>query len=334
MPVEKKVYGVDSGRPKPFYQIIDGVPRCPFTTPELLQQGLQYAAEKGDLLQVSYPKCGAHWVQYIIQLILKEGEPIRSHQEFMANCLFIEYVEKGKDYWAGSSVRTLLTHLPLRKEKINPAAKYFYLARNPWDCCVSLYHQVKEMSTFRFEDGTFDDFLEVFLLGDTGYGDYFEHLKTGYALRYEPNVFFLTYEELQKDGRGTVMRLARFIGDRYGDMLADDSEEGRNRLDLILDRSSAENMKKIMVFNFSEHDDPQVNERLQKLDVSCNVDNGTVTKSHSFVRRGKVGSWRHYFSAQQLSRMEAVISEKEKGSDFMQLWAEIRDETLRVSQRL
>lgn len=333
MPVDKKDLILDSGRPKPFYQKIDGVPRCPFTTPKLLQQGLQYVAEKDDLLQVSYPKCGAHWVQYITQLILKEGEPITSHQEFMANCLFIEYVEKGENYWSGSCVRTSLTHLPLRKEKMNTEAKYVYVARNPWDCCVSLYYHVKEMSVFRFEDGTFDDFLEVFLHGDTGYGDYFEHLKAGYALRNQTNVFFLTYEDLQKDARGTVLRLARFLGERYGNMLGDGSEDSRKRLELVLKRSSAENMRKVMVFNFSEHCDPAMNERLQKLDVSCNGENGNVTKTHSFVRKGKVGSWKEHFSPKQLRRMEAVIAEKETGSEFMQLWADIREDTLRLSRK-
>ncbi|XP_075746948.1 sulfotransferase 1A1 isoform X2 [Rhipicephalus microplus] len=166
-------------RPKPYYQIIDGVPRCPFMTAESLRQGLGFVACKGDLLQVSYPRSGTHWVQYITQLILKEGEPVDTYEQFMEGAKFIEYFSGIDDCKPGTLVRTLCTHLPLRKEKLNPEAKYVYVARNPWDVCVSLYHHERNISAFRFEEGAFDDFLEVFLTGELGYGFYFDHVKAG-----------------------------------------------------------------------------------------------------------------------------------------------------------
>ncbi|KAH9377736.1 hypothetical protein HPB48_004860 [Haemaphysalis longicornis] len=61
-----------AARPKPYYQVVDGVPRCPLIAPELLREGFDFVPEKGDLLQVSYPKSGTHWVQYITQLILRK----------------------------------------------------------------------------------------------------------------------------------------------------------------------------------------------------------------------------------------------------------------------
>ncbi|XP_077559975.1 3-alpha-hydroxysteroid sulfotransferase-like [Haemaphysalis longicornis] len=319
---------MEPGRQKPYGQIIDGVPRCPFLTPETLRQGLNFVAAKDDLLQVSYPKSGTHWVQYITQLILKEGEPIRSYQEFQKGISSPEYLLGVKDLKSDLPFRPLVSHLPLRKEKMNPEAKYIYVARNPWDCCVSFYHHVKQLSVYRFEDGTFDDFLDAFLAGDFGYGSYFEHVTGGYALRNEPNVFFVTYEQLKKDTRGTVLRLARFIGERYGDSLENDGEESKKRVDLILERSSHENMRRVMVCDFSDHHDPEMRERLQRLNISSKAAQDGDASLHNFVRKAKVGSWKEHFSPEQLRRMETAISENTKGSDVMDLWNDIRKETL------
>ncbi|XP_065286276.1 amine sulfotransferase-like [Dermacentor albipictus] len=317
-------------RPKPYYQVIDGVPRCPFMTPESLRQGLDFVARKGDLLQVSYPRSGTHWVQYITQLILKEGEPVDTYEQFMEGAVFIEYFLGAPDCKQSTPMRTLCTHLPLSKDKLNPEAKYIYVARNPWDVCVSLYHHENNLSVFRFEDGTFDDFLEVFLTGELGYGFYFDHVTAGYALKDEPNVFFVTYEELTRDTRRTVIRLARFIGECFGAML---EEEGEERLSLILQRSSARSMKDIMIFNLSENADPGMQERLDKLNPSSKAAHEGDSKLHEVLRQAKVGGWREYFSPEQLRRMEATIEETTRGSDVMELWSDMRREALSLCEQ-
>ncbi|XP_077534594.1 sulfotransferase ssu-1-like [Haemaphysalis longicornis] len=213
---------------------------------------------------------------------------------------------------------------------MNPEAKYVYVARNPWDCCVSLYHQVKELSVYRFEDGTFDDFLEAFLDGDLGYGDYFKHVVVGYSLKNEPNMFFVTYEELKKDTRGTVLTLARFIAERYGDMLENDRKDGQKLVDLIIERSAPDSMRDILVLNFAGHENTEVDQSLKKLNVSSKVAHGGDSKCHSFVRKAEVGGWKEYFSPNQLRRMEATIAKKTHGSDVMTLWPDIRHEALRI----
>lgn len=317
-------------RPKPYYQIIDGVPRCPFMTAESLRQGLGFVACKGDLLQVSYPRSGTHWVQYITQLILKEGEPVDTYEQFMEGAKFIEYFSGIDDCKPGTLVRTLCTHLPLRKEKLNPEAKYVYVARNPWDVCVSLYHHERNISAFRFEEGAFDDFLEVFLTGELGYGFYFDHVKAGYALKDEPNVFFVTYEELTRDTRGTIIRLARFIGERYGEIL---EQVGEERLNEILKRTSARNMKDIMVFNLRENPDPGLQKRLKELNASSKAAHKGDVKRHEVLRKAEIGGWKEHFSPEQLQRMEATIKEMTRGSDVMDLWKDIRQETLKLCEQ-
>lgn len=312
----------------PYSYIIDGVPRCPFTTPATLRRALDFVPQKGDLLQSSFPRSGTHWVQYITQLILAEGEPIDSYEEFSQRVNFLEYRSDVDAYEANTPVRNFCTHLPLRKEKLNAEAKYIYVARNPWDVCVSLYHHMSDMSMYRFEDGTFDAFMEAFLTGSHGYGCYFQHVLQGYSLKDEPNVLFLTYEELKKDPRNTMLRLASFIGERYGKMLRQVNAEGQHRLDVMLARSSAENMRRVMVFNLSKHPVPEVDKQLKILDVSSRAAYEGDPKRHSFIRKGAVGDWKQHFTREQLNLMEATIVEKTRGSDVMSLWNDIRHEAL------
>ncbi|KAH7959016.1 hypothetical protein HPB49_007325 [Dermacentor silvarum] len=317
---------------KPYYQIIDGVPRCPFARPEDLRRALAFVAKKGDLLQISYPKSGTHWVQYITQLILREGDPLRTYEEFSEAAPFVEYRADAESYTASTPVRTLCTHLALRREQLNPDAKYVYVARNPWDVCVSLYHHVKDLSSYRFEDGSFDDFFEAFLTGDIAYGDYFEHVMAGYSLIKEPNVLFLTYEELITDTRGAVLRLARFIGDRYGAMLEEDGDVHQRRMDVILQASSAESMRNVMVLNLNAHPDPHVDKLLKDVDASSKRVHGGNTKLYNFVRNAKMGGWKDHFTAELLRRMEATIKEKTQGCDVMELWADVRRDTQRACE--
>ncbi|KAH7938021.1 hypothetical protein HPB49_019178 [Dermacentor silvarum] len=314
---------------KPYAQIIDGVPRCPFATPESIRNALQFVAQQGDLLQASFPKSGTHWVQYIIQLILNGGEPLDTYEEFTQRAPFIEYHVDAAKHTTNAPLRTFCTHLPLRLETLNPEAKYVYVARNPWDVCVSLYHHMTSLSFYRFQEGTFDDFLEAFLTGSLPYGCYFEHLEAGYLLKDKGNVLFLTYEELQRDIRDAVLRLANFIGEQYGNVLKECGIDGDTQLDAIIQRSSAESMRKVMVFNLAGHPDPDVDKQLKSLDVSSRVAHGGDTKRYNFVRTGKGGEWKELFSPEQLQRMEASITEKTSCSSvIMDLWSDIREEAL------
>ncbi|KAL1476456.1 hypothetical protein MTO96_036477, partial [Rhipicephalus appendiculatus] len=47
---------------------------------------------------------------------------------------------------------------------------------------------------------------------------------------------------------------------------------------------------------------------------------------YAFVRSGKIGSWKDYFTPDLLQKMERRILEAEKVSSFMDLWKDIRAE--------
>ncbi|XP_077533349.1 amine sulfotransferase-like [Haemaphysalis longicornis] len=224
-------------RRKPKHQVIDGVPRCIRLDPDILRENLKFRARAGDVLESAFPKSGTHWVQFIVQLILKKGEPIPSYKEFADNMRLLEY-SRCQDWTPTLPMRTFFSHLPLSTETMTEEAKYVYVARNPWDVCVSFFHMATNLSSYEYQDATFEEFVHAFVDGNFGYGDYFAHVASGYALKDRPNVFFVTYEELQKNKRNVVLRLAYFLGEEYGK----DLESKKELLENLLVQSSPESI--------------------------------------------------------------------------------------------
>lgn len=311
---------------KPYCQIIDGVPRCPGLNPDLFRKSLTFRPEKGDLVQCTYPKAGTHWVMYIIELILKEGEPIPKYEEFVRNVRFVGRMET-EGWQSPLPVRLFTTHEPVTRDEMNAEAKYVYVARNPWDTCVSFYHMVTTLSMFNFRDGTFDEFFQAFMRGDFGYGDYFDHVASGYALRDEPNMLFLTYEELKRDTRSVVLRLARFLGDSYGRRIEEDEEQLRK----ILEWSTVEYMKNVLVLEVQSPDPAWKTAKTESTVPTKSAYKGDE-KKYCLLRSGMLGDWKSYFTPAQLRCMEAKIRDRSRYSDFMDLWKDIREEAIALSK--
>ncbi|KAG0416414.1 hypothetical protein HPB47_006428 [Ixodes persulcatus] len=146
----------------------------------------------------------------MIQLIVNGGHSARTLAEFTQRSPFLE-IQGPRE--TSEAPRLLRTHLPMSRLRINGKAKYVYVARNPWDCCVSNFHLMRDFPAFRFVDGSFEYFLEVFLDGQSGFGDYFDHVISGHSRRHDANVFFVTYEEIVKDRAAVVLKLADFLGE-------------------------------------------------------------------------------------------------------------------------
>lgn len=314
-------------RRKPAYQIIDGVPRAVLLNPDRLRERLKFRAKKGDLVQVTFPKSGTHWLMYITHLILKEGQPITTYDEFAKEWRFLEYMEI-EHFTSSLPLRTFATHLVLDKRTMAEESKYVYLARNPWDVCVSMYHMTTNLSSYEFQNGTFDDFAHAFMSEDIGFGDYFEHVAAGYALSEQPNVFFVTYEELKQNTREVVLRLAYFLGEQYGRAL----EQNEALLRKVLERSQPDYMRNVVVVDLSGRGDNQWNEVLSGKKVTCSNGHEGDENKYAYVRTGKVGGWREYFTPDLLRKMEKRILEAEKKSSFMDLWKDVRAEAFKAMQ--
>ncbi|KAH7960359.1 hypothetical protein HPB49_018930 [Dermacentor silvarum] len=300
---------------RPYRQVIDGVPRCPLVVPALFRKTLSFRASKGDVVQSTYPKSGSHFIQFITQLIINGGKPVSSFDEFTRNCRLLGYVET--DGWEPSlPVRLFMTHQPHSLESMNKEAKYIYLARNPWDVCISQFRMITELSCFQFENGTLQEFFEPFIEGDLGYGSYFDHVASAYAIKDEPNFFFVTYEELKKDIKGTVLRLASFLGETYERALLQNSQMLQN----ILEWSEPEHMRKVMLINFAGST------------VTSKEGYGGDKTKYALVKKAKMGGWKEYFTPDLLARFEKKIQEEGDKASFVEMWEDIRNEAFTLSR--
>uniref|UniRef100_A0A0K8RNH3 Putative sulfotransferase n=1 Tax=Ixodes ricinus TaxID=34613 RepID=A0A0K8RNH3_IXORI len=303
----------------PSYIDVDGLRVAQGFDPECVREALNFKPRAGDIFVVTFPKCGTHWVQQILQVLVHRGESATNYFQFQMQTPFLEFTGT-KILDALPPPRLFKTHLSFERQPYHKEAKYVYVARNVKDCCVSFYHHTRGLPGYRFKNGSFDDFFDLFIKGETDFGDYFDHLLSWYAHRNDPNVFFTTFEDLKKDTRGIVLKMARFLGEEYAKMLEDDPEI----LKQVLDKSSIAYMKQTVDMQ-PEQVQKLVSENPQLVPQSVRnmlLEEDGSPSSMQFIRKGVVGDWKGHFTPEQIKRMQARIEEKTKGSDVMSLWAE------------
>lgn len=308
-------------------QIIDGERYGILRDPEIIWEALRFQPGKDDVVLMTYPTSGTHWMQQIMQLIVHRGQSFTTHSEFCKRFPFLEnYGKRIADVTTHSHPRILTTHFQPGKLTINQSSKYVYVARNPWDLCASLYDQCRQTPLCPLQ-ATFGEFLPVFLQGYLPYGSYFRHVNAGYALRNEQNVFFVTYEEMAADTAGVVVRLAEFLGASHGRAVQEDAQ----LLSEIVRKCHPDFMRDLMTLPMKEMANLIVKNK--QLLALGNVEAlSGDTRVVSFVRSAKVGRWREVFSKEQLRQVLVHIDEIGDGAFVKQLWSDIWQQVTEASQ--
>jgi hypothetical protein len=278
----------------PRYTIHAGGFRMPMGFPvEGLESGQRYRASPGDVFVVSYPKCGTTWVQYIVYLLENGGRPLAAAQRLEDVFPHLEEVgaQRVRELPAP---RLIKTHLPFERVPRSAQAKYVYVVRNPFDCAVSFYHHTRGFERhYDFAAGTWDTYFECFVRGEVDFGDYFDHLLSWWPHRSEPNALFLTYERMLEAPAAAVRAIAGFLGGRSAELAADPAG-----LDGVVRHSDLAAMR---------------------------LDQGRWSSARpadmpAFVRKGAVGDWRNYFTAEQARRLAAKLRARTAGTTIEQLW--------------
>ncbi|KAH6926179.1 hypothetical protein HPB50_015791 [Hyalomma asiaticum] len=304
------------------YHEVDGFYISKSFPVECVRSALRYKAQPGDLFIVSYPKCGTTWMQHIVYNIINHHPPPKNQLLSCVELPFLEMqgAESVEDMKKPGPIKT---HMPFRFQPYSEHAKYIYVARNPYDCCVSYFYHTRGMYEYRFEDGTFDQFFEMFLEGKVDFGDYFDHLLSWYEHRDDQNVLFVTYEQLKKDTKESVLEIADFIGEVYGQMLRDDDTVLEN----VLSNISVKSMKQCVNSSLQTSCNTmetalggKVPKWVALLKESVGAEAWDKPMSGDFIRKGIVGDWRNHFSEEQVKRLQQRIEERTRGIDVMDLW--------------
>ncbi|XP_075555317.1 sulfotransferase ssu-1-like [Dermacentor variabilis] len=304
------------------YHVVDGLYVSKIFTDKNLRSAFSYKPIDEDVFIVGYPKCGTTWLQFIVYSIYTGGAGgLPSATERRKTMAFLE-ISGAESAMSIQRPGTIKTHLPFHLQPYSKNAKYIYIARNPYDCCVSFYHHMKSRPRCHFQDVTFDQFLDMFIRGEVDFGDYFDHLLSWYEHRGDPNVLFLTYEDLKKDTSGWISRISDFLGKgEYGNRM----REQPSVLDNVVEMTSFESMKSLNeVFrNWKKKLEALPDETLAEATRSMREALGDSMKQRptkNNIRKGIVGDWKNHFSPEQVARMKKRIALKTQGSDVMSLW--------------
>ncbi|KAG6388673.1 hypothetical protein SASPL_150105 [Salvia splendens] len=207
-----------------------------------------FQARDGDVLLASPIKTGTTWLMAISHSLLTK--PKSSDADALATNnphSLVPTVEfelwsptTNVNIFDPTSPRLLHTHLPL---SLLPASvsKIVYIARSPEDTLVSMWHYFNTVAG----EVALEKAVECFCSGAHPFGPFDRHVAEYWqeSQRRPEKVLFVKYEEMKREPKRGVLRIAEFLGRPVG------SEE---EVEEILWRCSLERLKNLEV-NAAEH---------------------------------------------------------------------------------
>uniref|UniRef100_A0A914W975 Sulfotransferase domain-containing protein n=1 Tax=Plectus sambesii TaxID=2011161 RepID=A0A914W975_9BILA len=201
-------------RNTPKYVVIDDYPWPPVWQPDAVRSALRYEPDPDDVFVNSYPKCGTTWVQNICLELMYGKSPAAGGQELLLLSPMLDYVG-AEEVKKLPRPRLIKTHFRYGQMNFAAADKILLVVRNPKDCLVSYFYHHKAFKQYEFENGSFDDFYDLFVHRanqQLGHADYFDFHESWLPHLDDNNVLLLVYEQMLLDLPLAVRRIAKFLG--------------------------------------------------------------------------------------------------------------------------
>jgi len=177
----------------------------------------------------------------------------------------------------------------MNNPRLLDTCKVVYVARNPKDTCVSTYKFFRLFRDLDFQ-GDVELFAKYFMDGNITESPLMEHLIEAWNLRHHPNMCFIFYEDMKRDLRSQIHRVAEFLGKSYSD----------DQVDKLASHLHIDNFK----------NNPFVNMEQFRGTEAMHNDRG------SFIRKGKTGDWKNHFTPEMNAEFSKFIAEAMKGTDL------------------
>ena len=283
----------ESFEQKSAMNVLNGLPVPDFITQARIDALKEMELFSDDTWVVTYPKCGTTWTAQIVKSIMsKKNDDTKILDQSViwleAANTKVEFFSYDTDLQTLERPRAFRSHMPYHMIPCGlpsgSPCKYIYIARNPKDAAVSLYHQV--ISFIALKSMEWEKFIPLYLSGSLYYGDYFDHVLSWWKHRDDENVLFMTYEDMKMDIRSSIGRIATFMG----------RELSKEQMDTVVEKSSLSYMKTNPTTNYERI----ISSKLASSDIN------------TYVRIGIVGGWQEWFSTEQSAQFDAVYAQKFK----------------------
>ncbi|GBN00843.1 Amine sulfotransferase [Araneus ventricosus] len=261
---------------------------------------MDYLPRDGDIIIASYPKTGSIWLQYIVLQITSKGQSFPSFKDDLEKVAPFMGMSGPEVIHNLTGVRFYRHHYRYDLVKKNPKAKVLYIYRNPADIVISFHHFIQGVREQKFD---LDEIFNEFLIGNIGFGRYFEHVLSYLAHKNDDNLLLISYEKLHSNPKEGILRISKFLGEEYYKNLTEDE----TLLHKVLECTSFDNMKKHLTIEL-----PRQTPKLSFSEKSKNTIN--------FVRKGVVGDGKNSLSPDQMRRLREMATEVMKGYEVLQDW--------------
>ncbi|XP_037072949.1 sulfotransferase family cytosolic 1B member 1-like [Pollicipes pollicipes] len=278
----------------------------------LLEDLYNYPLDPRDVWVVTPPKCGTTWTQEMVWLIANDLDYEGAKTPLMPNrWSFIdfpaiadtEYMTKFASTlnapplsaMAGDpnrpSPRFIKSHLPMcmNNPRLLDVCKVVYVARNPKDACVSYYNHNRLIRCHEYM-GDLELFMEYFMKSNIVETPFLEHMIEAWNLRHHPNMCFIFFEDMKRDLKSEIRKVAKFLGKSFSD------------------EEIAKLASHLHIDNFKKN--PFVNSEFGKQIGFMHQDRG------NFIRKGKTGDWKNHFTPEMNAKFDRWMADKMRGTDL------------------
>ena len=201
----------------------------------------EYQPNAHDVFACVYFKSGTNWLMQIAVQVIHRGAVEFDHVHDIVpwpDSPDPNYAVPLSDETAWqrcrAGLRVIKTHRESGKVPYSPEARYICVVRDPKDVCVSAYHFLRAEGMGPLTPSV-ENFVSYFLSPAFQFSPWAEFVNGYWRLRDRENVLFLTYEEMKKDLKGAVGRIAALL---HIDLTEEET-------DAVVRQSSFDHMKQI-----------------------------------------------------------------------------------------
>ncbi|XP_071497069.1 sulfotransferase 1A1-like [Diadema antillarum] len=303
MAEDKKLTNGTTSVPKHVYNRYKGIKFPPLVKPEIIEGVQSMEFHPDDIIIVSSPKSGTHWMAETVGLLLADGvwenvrRTTRKYHLEAAMCSkdTVKYSAPLRPFYRElekmDSPRVITSHLPLHLLPpgiFEAKAKIIYCSRNPKDVLTSLYRFVGHTPQSEFI--TWEKLLNIVFTDENCYGAWDKHVLSYWKVKHLENIMFVKFEDMKMKQRECVASVANFIDHPVpGDVLDD-----------IVSKTSIDGLKREMT-------------RLEET-LEDGYHYGKAYGTLSFYRKGHIGDWKNCFTVAQSEQFDRELQVRLNGS--------------------